>query len=78
MHLFLFSKLKSTILAGLSSALFFTGEVTSGEERNHQKMVFLEKTSLPGRWLGQPAGITSLSGNLFFMASEKVILLVTA
>lgn len=41
-------------------------------------MVFLEKRCLPGRWLGQPAGITNLSGNLFFMASEKVILLVTA
>lgn len=62
--------------AGLSSALSFTGGVTPGEERN--KMVFLEKRCLPGRWLGQPAGITNLSGNLFFMASEKVILLVTA
>lgn len=56
--------------AGLSSALSLTGGVTPGE-KNHQENGF------PGRRLSQPAGITNLSGNLFFMASEKVILLVT-
>ena len=46
--------------------------------RTREKMVFLEEKCLPGRWLGQPARIANLSGNPFFMASEKVILLVTA
>lgn len=44
-----------------------------------EKMVFMEKKkSLPSRCLGQPTRITNLPGNPFFMASEKVILLVTA
>lgn len=64
--------------AGLSSASSFTHGVTPGEEGNHPQNGFPGEKMSSGRWLGQPAGITNLSGNLFFMASEKVILLVTA
>lgn len=62
-----------------SGALSFTGDVTPGEERNQRENgISGEKKSLPSRWLSHPVRIANLFGNPFFMASEKVILLVAA
>lgn len=54
------------------------GKVTSGEGRKPREWFSWRKTVFLGRWLCQPARITNLFGNPCFMASEKVILLVTA